>query len=51
MKKDRQCNGQNKIDQRQNNDLQNNTQKTSDRGTRTLLKAGPTVGLSVPTLY
>jgi len=37
-KKDRLCNGQKKIDKRTNNDLQNITQKTKDRVTRTPLK-------------
>jgi hypothetical protein len=34
-KKDRQHNGQKKKDKRKNNDLQNTTQKTKDRVTRT----------------
>ena len=34
-KKDRQKNGQKKKDKRTNNDLQNTTQKTKDRVTRT----------------
>ena len=37
-KKNRQHNGQNKKDKRTNNDLQNKTQKTKDRATRTPLK-------------
>ena len=39
-KKDRQYNDQNKKDKRTNNDLQNTTQKTKDRATRTKLKTG-----------
>jgi len=39
-KKDRQHNGQRKGDNRTNNDLQNTTQKTRDRATRTPLKTG-----------
>jgi hypothetical protein len=39
-KKDRQHNGQRKNDKRSNNDLQNATQKTKDRVTRTPLKTG-----------
>ena len=38
--KDRQRNGQKKTDKRTNNDLQNTTQKTSIRATRTPLKTG-----------
>jgi hypothetical protein len=38
--KDRQHNGQKKKDERTNNDLQNITQKTKDRVTRTPLKTG-----------
>jgi hypothetical protein len=36
--KDRQCNGQKKIDKRKNNDLQNTTQKTKGWATRTSQK-------------
>ena len=36
--KDRQYNGQKKKDKRKNNDVQNTTQKTKDRATRTPLK-------------
>ena len=39
-KKDRQYNGQRKKDKRTNNDLQNVTQETKDRATRTPLKTG-----------
>ena len=39
-KEDRKHNGQNKKDKRTNNDLQNTTQKTKDRATRTPLKPG-----------
>jgi hypothetical protein len=35
-----QCNGQNKRDQNIQNDLQNTTQKTKDRASRTPLKTG-----------
>ena len=38
--KNRQHNGQKKRDKRTNNDLQNTTQKTNDRVTRTPLKIG-----------
>ena len=38
--KDIQCNDQKKKDKRTNNDLQNITQKTKDRETRTPVKAG-----------
>ena len=38
--KDRQHNGQIKKDKRTNNDLQNTTQKTKDRVTRTSLETG-----------
>jgi len=38
--KDRQHNGQTKKDKMTNNDLQNITQKTKHRATRTLLKIG-----------
>jgi len=38
LKKDRQHNGQKKKDKRTNNCLQNTTQKTKDRETRTSLK-------------
>jgi hypothetical protein len=38
--KDRQDNGQRNEDKRTNNDLQNTTQKTIDRATRTPLKTG-----------
>ena len=44
MKKNRQYNGQKKKDKRTNNDLQNITQKSKDRVTRTSLKAGVTSG-------
>ena len=37
-KKDRKLNGQKNKDKRTSNDLQNTTQKTKDRATRTLLK-------------
>ena len=40
-KKNRQRNGQKKKDKRTNNDLQNTTQKTKDRATRTPLKKVP----------
>ena len=40
LKDQRQYNGQNKIDKRTNNDLQNTTQKTKDRVTQTPLKIG-----------
>jgi hypothetical protein len=40
IKKDKQHNGQRKNDKRSNNDLQNTTQKTKDRVTRTPLKTG-----------
>ena len=43
-KKDRQCNVQNKKVKRINNDLQNFTQKTKNRSTRTPLKPGVTSG-------
>jgi len=39
-KTDRQYNGKNKTDQRRSNDLQNMTQKTKDRATRTPLTTG-----------
>jgi hypothetical protein len=39
-KKDKQYNGQRKKDKRINNDLQNTTQKTKDRGMGTSLKQG-----------
>jgi hypothetical protein len=39
-KTDRQHNDQRKNDKRSNNDLQNTTQKTKDRVTRTPLKTG-----------
>ena len=39
-KKDRQYNGQKKNDKRTNKDLQNITQKTKNRATRTPLKTG-----------
>jgi hypothetical protein len=39
-KKDRQRNGQRKKGKRTNNDLQNTTQKSQDRVTRTPLKTG-----------
>jgi hypothetical protein len=38
--KNRQHNGQKKQDKMTNNDLQNTTQKTKDRATRTSLKTG-----------
>ena len=44
LKQDRQQNGQKKIDKRTNNNLQNITQKTKDRVTRTLLKPGVNSG-------
>jgi len=40
LKKVRQYNGQKKKDKRTNHDLQNITQKTKDRATRTPLKPG-----------
>ena len=43
---ERQHNGQKKKDKRTNNDLQNITQKTKDRVTRTLLKTGVNSGAS-----
>jgi len=45
-KKDRQNNGPRKQDKKTNNDLQNITQKTKDRATRTLLKTGGELGCS-----
>ena len=39
LKKDRQSNGQKNNDKRTNNDLQNTTQKTKYRATRTSLKS------------
>ena len=42
--KDRQHNGQKKKNKRTNNDLQNTTQKTKDRVTRTPLKTGENSG-------
>jgi hypothetical protein len=44
--KDRQHNGQMKKDKRTNNDLNNTTQKTKDRATRTPQKPG--VNLAAP---
>jgi hypothetical protein len=46
-KKVRQHNGQKKKDKRTYNGLQNNTQKTKDRATRTLLKTGSEFRCSV----
>jgi len=46
LKKDLQYNGQTKKDKRTNNDLQNITQKTKDRVTRTPLKTGGELGCS-----
>jgi len=42
--KDRQYNGQKKKDKRLNNIIQNATQKTKDRVTRTTLKTGVNLG-------
>jgi len=44
LKKDRQHNDQKKKDKRTNNDLQNITNKTKDRVTRTPLKPGANSG-------